>query len=189
MRKLLPLVLCLPLLSGCAAAVVGVAVGTTAVALDSREIGQQVDDSAIRLRIVGLLNRDQDFAQQRVRVISYNGDILLYGQVSQDSLKQKAETYARNTDGVVRIFNQIQVGEISTLRERADDSWITTRVKAELLRDQDHDLSGVKVVTEKREVFLMGIVSQAEADRAIHIARHVNRVNRVVNALIVADNS
>jgi|SRR5690554_1722120 len=185
MRLGLLLLLCLPLLQGCAAIVVGAAVGTTAVALDSRDVNTQVDDTAIRLRILGLLNRDDDFDQQRVRVISYNGDVLLFGQVASAALKQKAERYARETDGVVHIFNQLTIGEVASLRERADDSWITTRVKAELLRENDLDLSGVKVVTERREVFLLGLVNQAQADRAIEIARHVSRVNRVVNALVV----
>ncbi|RUO33471.1 BON domain-containing protein [Aliidiomarina sanyensis] len=172
-------------MSGCAAVVVGATVGGTAVALDSRDVNTQVDDSALRVRIVSAFNETEAFRNQRVKFVPYNGDVLLYGQVDTQGRADEAERIVRDVDGVNRVFNQIRVTDVANFRTRADDTWITTRVKTLLLRDQDYDASGVKVVTEDGEVFLFGIVERPTADRAIEIARNVRGVRKVVDVMQV----
>ncbi len=179
------LVLTIPLLQGCAAAVIGATVGGTVVALDNRDVNRQLDDSGLRLKMGAALREGDTFAEQRIKFVAYNGDILLYGQAETDALARSAEAKARDIEGVVRVYNQIRIGETANLVARADDSWITTRVKALLLRDQEFDISGIKVITENNEVFLLGIVDRASADRAIDIARNVRGVQKVIDVLTI----
>lgn len=184
-KFLIILIVTTPLLQGCAAAIVGATVGGTVVALDNRGVNQQIDDSGLRLRMSSALQEGDAFAEQRIKFVAYNGDILLYGQAESDAIARNAEAKARSIEGVVRVYNQIRVGETANLVARADDTWITTRVKALLLRDQEFDISGIKVITENNEVFLLGIVDRASADRAIDIARNVRGVQKVIDVLTI----
>jgi len=179
----LALVLLLPLLQGCAAAVIGATAGGTAVALDSRDVGTQADDEALRFRIQTRFRESGEFEDYRVRALPYNSDVLLYGQVRDEAMKAKAESIAKETDGVYQVFNQLRIDEPARLTTSTNDTWLTTRVKTQLLRDRDHDLSGIKVMTEKGEVFLFGIVAEEAASTAIEIARHVSGVKQVVDVL------
>ncbi|MCC5855809.1 MAG: BON domain-containing protein [Idiomarina sp.] len=176
----------IPLLSGCAVAIIGGTIATTAVILDSRSVDSQMGDSGLRLRILNALNQEDSLDDQRIRVVPYNGDVILIGQVSSESQKQRAEQIAREVGIPQSLFNQLQVTEISTVRDRSRDSWITTRVKSQLLRDPDHDASGVKVITENREVYLLGLVEPNVAQHAIEVARNVPGVVRVVDVLNVS---
>ncbi|MCH8538330.1 MAG: divisome-associated lipoprotein YraP [Alkalimonas sp.] len=170
------------LLQGCAAAVI--AGGATAVvsAQDRRTIGYQIDDKGISLRA------NQQFAeaglneQGRINVVSYNGVVLLTGQVESEAARQQAGRIARDLQSVRDMHNQIRVGSPISLSTRSRDSWITARVKSSLLADSDISGMNIKVVTEDGEVFLMGIASALEADKAVEIARHVDGVRRVVRA-------
>lgn len=184
-KFLIVILLATPLLQGCAAAVIGATVGGTAVALDNRGVNRQLDDTELRLRMSSALQESNAFAEQRIKFVAYNGDILLYGQAQSESISRQAEQKARNIDGVVRVYNQIRVGETANLVARADDTWITTRVKALFLRDQEFEISGIKVITENNEVFLLGIVDRASADQAIDIARNVRGVQKVIDVLTI----
>ncbi|WP_198677031.1 BON domain-containing protein [Aliidiomarina iranensis] len=179
------IILLVPFLQGCAAAVVGATVGGTAVVLDNREVNQQIDDTGLRLRASSAFRESNAFDDQRVKFVVYNGDILLYGQAANEDIARQAERQARDIEGVVRVYNQIRIDDVANLVARADDTWITTRVKALLLRDQEYDISGIKVITENNEVFLLGIVDRESADRAIDIARNVRGVNKVIDVLTI----
>lgn len=183
---ILAIVCCVPLLQGCAVAVIGATVGTTAVLLDSRDVNRQIDDSGIRLELSTKLQQNTAFTNQRVKFVAYNGDILLYGQAESESIARQAEQYARETAGAVNVFNQIRIRERTNFITRSDDTWITTRVKTLLLREQQYETSGIKVITENNEVFLLGLVDSEAADRAIEIARHVRGVEKVVNVLTIS---
>lgn len=183
---ILAIVCCVPLLQGCAVAVIGATVGTTAVLLDSRDVNRQIDDSGIRLELSTKLQQNTAFTNQRVKFVAYNGDILLYGQAENESVARQAEQYARETAGAVNVFNQIRIRERTNFITRSDDTWITTRVKTLLLREQQYETSGIKIITENNEVFLLGLVDSEAANRAIEIARHVRGVEKVVNVLTIS---
>lgn len=181
--KYLAVLLLLPLLQSCTLVAVGGAVATTAIVLDSRDINSQIDDSGMRLKVTNALHNSNALSEQRIRVIPYNGDILLIGQVANEAMKREAEQLARSEGQPLNLFNEISIGEPASIGDRSRDTWITTQVKTLLLRGGEHDMSGIKVVTENREVYLLGLVSEAAAQEAINIARNVRGVKRVVNVL------
>ncbi|CUS47408.1 MAG: lipoprotein [Idiomarinaceae bacterium HL-53] len=171
-------------LSGCTViAVGGAAVATGAVVLDTRSVGTQVEDSGMRLRLRALIDENESLNAQRIRIIPYNGDVLLIGQVANDTMKREAEQIVRASGEALNVFNQLKVESIASLGDRSKDTWITTKVKSLLLRDPDFDTAGIKVVTENHEVYLLGIVDNATAAHAIEVARNVRGVERVVDVL------
>ncbi|MGX5913173.1 BON domain-containing protein [Aliidiomarina sp. Khilg15.8] len=182
-RNLLLALCLLPFLSGCAAVVAGGAVGATMVAMDSREVGTQVDDSGLRLRAQSAIGDISELADQRVQVLAYNGNVLLYGQVSREQLRDAAVRAVRDVRGVGQVYNQLRVGAPVSFAQRTRDTLLTSRVKAALLTDSEYDHSNIKVVSENAEVFLIGITSRDAANAAIEDVRNLNGVERVVDVL------
>lgn len=183
MIKALSLIAALLLLQGCAAVVV--AGGATAVtsAHDRRTLGSQIDDNAIVIKANRALSEDTLTAEgSNLNVTSYNGVILLTGQTSNEQVREQAQRLVQDIPSVKFVHNQIRLGNNTSLTTRTRDSWIGTKVKSKLLADEQVSGLNIKVVTENAEVFLMGLVGGAEADRAVNIARNVDGVVRVIKA-------
>ena len=179
----------LALLQGCAAAVV--AGGATAVtaANDRRTLGAQIDDKNVVLKAQRALSDNPATAEgSNINITSYNGVLLLTGQTASEQISQQAQALVSNIDGVRDVQNQIRLGSNTAMTTRTRDSWISTKVKSQLLADEQVSGLNIKVVTENAEVFLMGIVSQQEAAKAIDITRHVDGVSRVINAFEIRSN-
>lgn len=184
MVRSLAMILCLiPLLSGCAAVVAGGAVGATMVAMDSREVGTQVDDSGLRLRVQSAIGDISELSDQRVQVLAYNSNVLVYGQVAREQLRDKAVRAVRDVRGVGQVYNQLRVGEPVSFSQRTRDTLLTSRVKTALLTDDTYDHSNIKVVSENSEVFLIGITSRDAAAAAIEEVRNLSGVERVIDVL------
>lgn len=176
----------LALLQGCAAAIV--AGGATAVtsANDRRTLGAQIDDKNVVLKAQRALADDPTTAEgSNINIASYNGVILLTGQTTNEQIRQQAQALITQIDGVRDVQNQIRLGNVTAMTTRTRDGWISTKVKSKLLADEQVSGLNIKVITENAEVFLMGIVTQVEADKAVDIARHVDGVSRVVKAFEV----
>ncbi|WP_166836684.1 BON domain-containing protein [Rheinheimera pleomorphica] len=179
----------LALLQGCAAAVV--AGGATAVtsANDRRTLGAQIDDKNAVLKAQRALADDALTAEgSNINVTSYNGVLLLTGQTRSEQIRQQAQALVSKIDGVRDVQNQIRLGNNTAMTTRTRDGWISTKVKTQLLADEQVSGLNIKVVTENAEVFLMGIVNAQEAAKAVDIARHVDGVARVVQAFELRQN-
>ena len=163
---------CVPLVA------TGAAVGTLA-ALDRRTLGAQTEDQEIELRAA---NRMRGALAQPggVSVTSYNRKVLLTGQVASEDDKRAAEAAVGALPNVRSVHNELQVLGRPSLATSAADTAITARVKAALLDAQDLHANVIKVVTESGTVYLMGLVSRREADRAAQVASRVAGVQRVV---------
>ena len=168
------------LLAGCAPVIVAGAVGGAAlVATDRRSAGAQVDDSSIELKIAN--NIGAGFGDRvHVNVTSYNGVVLLSGEVpTQDTMNSIVEI-ARTTPKVRSVHNELLIGQASNLESRTNDSYITAKVKSRFVEANKFSATHVKVVTERQIVYLMGLVTHAEADAASQIAATTTGVTRVV---------
>lgn len=172
-------------LQGCiAAAVVGGAAAATKIATDPRSTGRQIDDEALEEKASYNLNKDAQLQQEaRVNVVAYNGKLLLIGQVPNEMAKQTATNVAGGVDGVTQVYNEIRIGSKASVTQIAQDSWITSQVKSKLLWNSQVKSSDVKVITENGEVFLMGSLTQSQADAAAEVTRHVAGVNKVVKVI------
>lgn len=169
------------LLGGCAAMVgAGVATGA-AVALDRRTAGTMLDDQNIEFKAVGALQSDEElWKHSHINVVSFNQIVLLTGETPSEALRQRAAEHVRQLQKVRKVHNEITVAAPSSMLSRSGDSWITGKVKTALLNQLALDVNRVKVVTENGVVFLMGLVTSAEAEKATEIARQVKGVQRVV---------
>jgi len=165
--------------SGCIPLVAtGAAVGALA-ALDRRSIGAQTEDQEIELRAAARM-REALKQPGGVSVTSFNRKVLLTGQVASDDDKRAAEAAVSALPNVRSIHNELQVLGRPSLSASAADASITARVKTALVEAQDLHANVIKVVTESGTVFLMGLVSRREADRAAQVASRVAGVQRVV---------
>lgn len=168
------------LLQGCVAvAVVGV-VGGASVAADNRSLGNQIDDQKIELDAHNILTKSAALNDNtHLNVISVNGSVLIVGQAPNSYLRDQAIKAINEVNGVKQLHNQIRVSNTTSFTTRTNDVWLTSKVKTALFGNEALDATNIKVVTENGEVFLMGLVTQAQATIAIDIARNVGGVNRV----------
>ena len=167
-------------LSGCVPLVVGgAAVGGAMMYTDRRSSGAQIDDETIQLRASGRLS--EAFGDRaHINVNSYNRQVLLTGEVPNETMKQQAEQIVARVDNVRNVVNEIAVASASSLTQRSNDTLITGKVRASLVDASDLQANAFRVVTERGNVYLMGRVTAREADRATSIARQIGGVQRVV---------
>ena len=166
-------------LSACAPLVIGGAAVGAIMAFDRRTSGAQLDDEGIELRGASRL-RDALGGRGHVNINSYNRQVLLTGEVPNEQLKQTVEQVVSRVDNVKGIVNEVAVMANTTLAERSNDTLITGKIKAALLDQRDLYVGAFKVVTERGVVYLMGRVTQTEADKATQLARTTGGVQRVV---------
>lgn len=172
------------LLQGCiAAAVVGTAAVGTKAATDPRTVGTQVDDSTLEVRVNSALSKDEQIKKEaRINVTAYQGKVLLTGQTPDLSLATRAKQIAVGVDGATEVFNEVRQGQPISLGTSSSDTWITTKVRSQLLASDQVKSSNVKATTENGEVFLMGLVTDREGKAAADIASRVSGVKRVTTA-------
>jgi osmotically-inducible protein OsmY len=172
------------LLQGCvAAAVVGTAAVGTKAATDPRTVGTQVDDSTLELRVNSALNKDEQLKKEaRVNVMAWQGKVLLTGQAPSTDLASQAKQIAMGVEGTTEVFNEIRQGQPIGLGTASSDTWITTKVRSQLLGSDQVKSSAVKVTTENGEVFLMGSLTDREGKAAADIASRVSGVKHVTTA-------
>ena len=167
--------------TGCAAPlVVGAAfAGGVSAAADRRTLGAQAEDRTIMLkgesRIANLIGD-----QGHVNVTSYNRKVLLTGEVKDAAMKEEVGRLATKIENVQTVTNELEVTFVSSVGSRANDSYITSKVVASFLDSKDIHNTAIKVVTERGNVYLMGLVTYQEGERAATLASHVSGVARVV---------
>ena len=166
-------------LSACAPLIVGGAVVGGVMAVDRRTAGTQIEDEGIELRAANRI-REALGDRAHVNVTSYNRQVLLTGEVATAQDRQAVEQMVSQVENVRSVVNDLAVMPPSTLSQRSTDTFITGKVRASLVDAQDISANSFKVVTERNIVYLMGRVSQREANRATDIARGVTDVRKVV---------
>ncbi len=155
-----------------------------------RTMGQQIEDESIETKaMVNIRAADDRFDDAHLVIVSYNGYVLLAGQVASEELKLKATSVTREIRGVRRIYNELEVASPSSAMTRTSDTWITTKVKSWLLGSTETEGLRVKVVTENGVVYLMGLATREEADRVAAAAADMSGVQRVVRLFEIVEPS
>jgi len=166
-------------LSACVPLVMGGMAGGMMMAVDRRTSGAQLEDEGIELRGSSRL-RDAFGDRVHINVTSYNRQVLLTGEVPTAQDKERAEQVIARVENVRAIVNDLGLMAPTTLTQRSSDVLITGKVKASLVDAKDVQANSFKVITERGVVYLMGRVTQREANSATDIARGVGSVLKVV---------
>lgn len=167
-------------LASCVPVVVaGAAGGAALVATDRRTTGAQVDDEGIELKITTQVNNLYG-DRAHVNATSFNGMVLLTGEVPDQGAWSSVGAFAKAQAKVRSVQNELVVAPPTTLSQRSNDSYITSKVKARFVEANKFPPNAVKVVTERSVVYLMGIVSKAEGEAAGEIAATTEGVAKVV---------
>lgn len=170
-------------LSGCIPIIIA-AVGATAggaIIYDKRTSDVILEDQEISNKAIGRLNADPDLKDvARVSVSTFNHVVLMVGQAQSEELRQRAYDDVRSVPQVKRVYNQVQISPILTTLDQSKDAWITSKVKSAMLAKPGLSSSQIKVVTENKVVYLMGLVTPNQAKLATETARNVGGVSKVV---------
>ncbi len=172
-------------LTGCAALLVGGAmVGGSLLVTDRRTSGAQIEDQAIEMKSK---TRVREILGDRghVSVTSYNRLVLISGEVPTEADKAAIEQSVAKVDGVRSTVNELAPMTATSLSNRSNDALVTSKVKATLLDAGDISANAFKVVTERGTVYLMGRVTEREAERASELTRSIGGVQKVVRVLEV----
>jgi len=183
LNKLFAIALVATTLQGCVVATVAVVATTATMATDRRSIGNQIDDQNIELNAYGKIAEHPEISDHvNIQITSVNGSVLLVGQAPSVYLRDEVLKLINTVDEVVQVHNQIRIGNVTSITTRTKDTWITSKVKTALFSSDIVSTKDIKVVTENGEVFLMGLVSQQEANEAVNVARNISGVKRVFKA-------
>lgn len=185
--RLLILALAL-LLNGCTTVVHKVTRDPIEPTPSRTSLGTSIDDFQTETLIgVNIKKAHPELEKANINIHSYNGVILLTGQVPSDSLRATAGQVARDFRGVRLVHNELQTGPNSSFASRSSDSWLGTKVRTRLIAEKDLDAGAIKVIVEDDTVFLMGLTNRQQADRAATLASRIRGVERVVKAFEYLD--
>lgn len=175
-------------LQGCVAAVIGGGAVAAKVATDPRTTGTQIDDETLEFKVENAVEKDAQIkAEGRVNAVSYNGRVLLIGQVPNSDVKDTATALAKGVEGVNEVYNELTVSPKISFAQISKDSWLTTQVKSKMFIDGRVKATDVKVISENGEVFLLGNVTQSQANAAADIASKISGVKKVIKVFKYLD--
>lgn len=155
----------------------------TLVGCGARSAGNKIDDLVVHPNVSRAIKEahvDLTSPTSHLVITSYNGVILIAGETPRPELKQLAGNAAQGVNGVKVVHNELQVAYPTPGHIRANDSLLTTKVKARLAAETDVPSTKVKVVTVNGVVYLLGIVSRTEADNITFASRQVGGVQKIV---------
>ena len=149
-----------------------------------RSVGAVVDDNSIETTIkVNFNAADELLKNSHINVVSFNGTVLLVGQVPSRDTKNLATRLARTTSTRVKeVYNELEVAGSTTFLSRSNDAWLSAKIKTLMLTDSDVSGRRTKVVTENGVVYLMGLLTQEEANTAVELVSNTRGVTKVVRA-------
>ena len=178
LSKLLIAIIAASQLSACGViAVTGVAATATIMA-DRRTPGVQAIDKGIELQASGAL--DQKFGDNaHINITSFNQKVLLTGEAKTAAIKRDAESYVKGMKNVRSVFNELIIGPNSTYTMRANDAYLESKIKTQMIFTQQLPSNSMVITAEGTSIYLIGILTQSEADLAKKIASNTNGVKDV----------
>lgn len=153
-----------------------------------RSLGTYMDDQKMEtVTTVNINKAHPELKASNINVNAFNGVVLLTGQVPDNELRLLAGRTAQQVQNVRQVYNEIQVRGNVSLLASSSDAWLTTKVKSVLLANDEIDSGRIKVITENGVVYLMGLLTRAEAERAADVTRGIGGVQKVVKAVEYID--
>lgn len=180
-KKTFSLIIVCILFSGCSSIISTVRSSPIQDDPHSRSVGSTIDDNIIETKAkVNLSEASPFFDQANIVVVSYNGVILLTGQVPNEELIQTASDALKPIVKVRSIHNELISGPNISIVDRSYDTWLTAKMNARLMFTNGVTTSHVKVVTENKIMYLMGLVTESEAEMITTAATEVGGLERIV---------
>lgn len=153
-----------------------------------RTTGAYVDDQLIETKSkVNLKKVDERFNDAQVSVDSYNGVVLLTGNVPAAQMRDTATDTIRKIRKVRRVHNELEVSPPRSFGAKIGDSWLSRKVKTRFLFTKSIDSDRVKVITENGVIFLMGLVTHAEAEHIVEITKKAYGLQKIVRVFEYID--
>ena len=152
-------------------------------ACGARSFGNKIDDQFIApevSRAIKDAHIDLSTTTSRIVVTGQNGIVLVAGQTPRAELKELAGKAANSVPSAKKIYNELQIATPTSGMVRSNDALLTTNIKTRMVSYNDVPASKVKIVTENGIVYLLGIISRAEANRATAVAQEVSGVQKIV---------
>ncbi len=147
----------------------------------SRTLGTIIDDESIETKsLVNISKASPALSQSHILVTSYNGVVLLAGQVPDTASRELAETVVKRLSKVRKVYNEISISGPTSHIVRVNDTWISAKVKTKMMANEKVSAMGIKVVTENGVVYLLGLISQEEAAQAVRLVQETHGVQKVV---------
>ena len=172
----------LPALQGCFPLLAAGVTSGVLAAVDRRSVGTQTEDETIEWKAASRI-REQFGDKVHINFTSYNRKVLVTGEALTEDVKAEAESIVGSLPNVNEVLNYLTIGSPTSFSNRSNDAFITSKVKSRSLDTGKFNPVHVKVITEAGVVYLMGMLTQPEADAAINVARHTAGVRKVVNLL------
>ena len=157
----------------------GGVIGGAMVASDRRTTGIQVEDETIEQRSATAI-RENFGSKEHINITSYNRQVLLTGEVTNDTVRRQVESLLSRVENVRAVVNELAIGPASSFGDRSSDTLLVAKVKAAMVDTEDVFANVFKVVGERGTIYLMGRVTQREGQRATDVVRGVSGVKRVV---------
>ncbi|MFP5383271.1 MAG: BON domain-containing protein [Gammaproteobacteria bacterium] len=146
-----------------------------------RTTGSLIEDQAIERKAnINLYRTLPEAPASRIVVVSWNSQVLLAGQVPSAEARKRVEIITREIRRVVHVHNELTVAEPASLAARASDAWITGWVKTRLLFTPGVPGRRVKVVTENGVIYLMGLLTREESEKAVNAVRNTRGAQKIV---------
>lgn len=154
-----------------------------------RTWGAFFEDQAIENKVrINLYRADPGFDKGHIKVVSYNGLVLIAGEVGSDSLKKQAGNIAERIRHVRKVYNELRVSGKSSMLARMNDAWLTTKIKMHLYFDGNTPGGRTKIVTVNGVVYIMGLLTKQEADAVTKDVQKVYGVQKIVKIVEYIDN-
>ena len=180
------LVTLLTQLSACVPVIVGGMAAGGAMATDRRTSGIYIEDEGIELKAERAIQTEVG-VKIHANITSFNRNVLITGEALDQATKSRAEAIVTKTANVKTVTNALQIGSPTTLSSWTNDAYLTSKVKAQFVTANKFPANYVKIVTENSTVYLMGIVTRAEANMAAEIASQSDGVKNVVKVFEYLD--
>ena len=154
-----------------------------------RTLGASIEDQAIENKVrINLYRASDRLAGARIKVVSFNGIVLLAGQVESQDLKKQAANIARRIRHVEQVHNELQTSGSSSFLARANDGWLSTKVKTRLYLNGDTPGGRTQITTVDGVVYILGLLTREESTAVVNAIQNVYGVQKIVKIVEYVEN-
>jgi osmotically-inducible protein OsmY len=151
---------------------------------ERQAISKEINNHQIYIKANhALFDHYRSLRQANISVVAYNYDLVVVGQVARSDDKKLVSKILKKIKGVRRVFNELTIGENTSISKAISDSWLTSKIRAKMVAENGLDPSQFKIISEKGAVYILGDVKKDQAQKVIEIVRRTSGVKKVIKIL------